>query len=145
MLNRQGVQLVWNQQKGYFEGIKDDRCPRQIFVDDLCKEVEGWLEAGDQLVIGMDANNDVQRSTLKSRLEKLGLVESITSWHGLNGPLMYNFGSVPIDGLFVSWMLRGLKCGYDSFIWDHWLLWIEIPLTIAFGHEVPPIIKAKAR
>ena len=38
VLNRQGVQSVWNQQKGYFEGIKDDQCPRQIFVDDLCKE-----------------------------------------------------------------------------------------------------------
>ena len=66
VLNRQGVQSVWNQQKGYFEGIKDDRCPRQIFVDDLSKEVEGWLEAGDQLVIGMDANDDLQCSPLKS-------------------------------------------------------------------------------
>ena len=145
VLNRQGVQSVWNQQKGYFEGIKDDRCPRQIFVDDLCKEVEGWLEAGDQLVIGMDANDDVRRSTLKSRLEKLGLVESITSRHGLNGPPTYDRGSAPIDGLFVSRTLRGLKCGYDGFVWDHRLLWIEIPLTIAFGHDVPPIIKAKAR
>ena len=89
VLNRQGVQSVWNQQKGYFEGIKDDRGPRQIFVDDLCKEVEGWLEAGDHLVIGMDANNDVRRSILKSRLEKLGLVESITSRHRLNGPPTY--------------------------------------------------------
>ena len=57
-----------------------------MFVDNLCKEVEGWLEAGDQLVIGMDANDDVWHSTLKSRLEKLGLVESITLQHGLNGP-----------------------------------------------------------
>ena len=109
VLNRQGVQLVWNQQKGYFEGIKDDRCPKQIFVDDLCKEVEGWLGAGDQLVIRMDANDDMRRSPLKSRLEKLGLVESITSWHGLKGPLTYNRGSAPIDGLSVSWTLRGLR------------------------------------
>ena len=139
------MQSVWNQQKGYFEGIKDDQCPRKIFVDDLCKEVEGWLEAGDQLVIGMDANDDVRSSTLKSRLEKLGLVESITSWHGLNGPLTYNRGSALIIGLFVSWTLSGLKCRYDGFIWDHQLLWIEIPLMIAFGHKVPLIIKAKAQ
>ena len=81
---------------------------------------------------------------MTSRLEKLGLVESITSQHGWNGPLTYNRDSAPIDGLFVSRTLRGLKCGYDGFIWDHRLLWIEIPLTIAFGHDVPPIIKAKA-
>ena len=107
--------------------------------------MEGWLEAGDQLVIGMDANDDVRRSTLKLRLEKLGLVESITSRHGLNGPPLYNGGSAPIDRLFVSQTLRGLKCGYDGFVWDHRLLWLEIPLTIAFRHDVPPIIKAKAR
>ena len=59
-IKQAGCTSVWNQQKGYFEG----RCPRQSFVDDLCKEVEGWLEAGDQLVIGKDANDDVRCSTL---------------------------------------------------------------------------------
>ena len=142
----QGMQMAWNQQKGYFEGIKDDWCQRQIFVDDLCNEVEGWLEVGNQMVIGMDANDNVWCSTLKARLENLGLVESTTSQHGLNGPPpYYNRGSALIDGLFVSWMLRGLTCGYDGFIWDHWLLCIEIPLMIAFSHEVHPIIKAKAQ
>ena len=72
-------------------------------------------------------------------------MESITSRHGLNGPLTYNRGSALINGLFVSWTLRVLKCRYDGFIWDHWLLWIEIPLMIAFGHGVPLIIKAKAQ
>ena len=61
-------------------------------------------------MIGMDANDDVRRRPLKSRLEKLGLVESITSRHGLNGARMHNRGSAPIDGLLVSQMLRGLKC-----------------------------------
>ena len=136
---------MWNQQKGFFESIRDDRCPRQIFINDLCKEVEKWLESGDQLVIGIDANEDVRRGELTVKLEQLGLVDSVTTAHGKQGPPTYNRGSVPIDGLFVSRTLRGLKCGYDGFVWDHRLLWIEVPLTIAFGHDVPPIVAVKAR
>ena len=39
VINRQGVQSVWNQQKGYFEGIKDDRCPGR-FLSMIC--VRKW-------------------------------------------------------------------------------------------------------
>ena len=74
-----------------------------------------------------------------------GFGRKVTAMHGKIGPPTYNRGSVPIDGLFVSRTLRGLKCGYDGFVWDHRLLWIELPLTIAFGHDVPPIAQAKAR
>ena len=35
VLNKLGVQSVWNQQKSFFEGMKDDGCPRQIFIEDL--------------------------------------------------------------------------------------------------------------
>ena len=145
VLNKQGAQSVWNQQKWYFEGIQDDRCPRDAFVDDLCKEVAEWLELGDQLVIGIDANEDVRSGVLTTKLERLGLVENVTAKHGCQGPPTYDRGSVPIDGMFVSRTLRGCRCGYDEFIWDHRLVWIEIPLTIAFGHNLPPIVKAKAR
>ena len=132
VLNKQGVQSVLNQQKRFFEGIRDDRCPREIFVEDLCKEVSEWLDSGDQLVIGMDANEDVRSGEVSNRLAQLGLIKCVTTQHGAQGPPTYDRGSVPVDGLFVSRTLRVLKCGYDRFIWDHRLLWIEIPLTVAF-------------
>jgi len=106
VLNKQGAQSVWNQQKGFFEGIRDDRCPREIFVEDLCKEVSEWLGTGDQLVIGVDANEDIRGGVLSRRLGNLGLVDCITSQHGMDGPPTYDRGSVPIDGLFVSRTLR---------------------------------------
>jgi hypothetical protein len=45
----------------------------------------------------------------------------------------------------VTPTLRGIRCGYDKFVWDHRLLWIEIPLTVAFGHNSPPILRATGR
>ena len=37
------------------------------------------------------------------------------------------------------------RCVYDKFVWDHRLLWIELPLAVAFGHTVPPTVRAAAR
>ena len=55
VLNKAGIISVWSQQRGYFDSIDDDRCPREIFTADLCKEIVKWLETGDQLIIGLDA------------------------------------------------------------------------------------------
>jgi len=96
-------------------------------------------------VVGLDVNYDVRNCKFMERMSQLGLVELVTAQHGVEGLSMYNRGSQPLDGLFVSRTLRGLRCGYDEFIWDHRLLWLEIPLSIAFGHNVPPIVRPKAR
>jgi hypothetical protein len=145
VMNRTGVLSVWNQQKSYFESIREDRCPREMFVQDLLIEVATWLAAGDQLVIGGDINEDVRKCSLSRRLKDMGMVEIVTKTHGADGPSTYNRGSAPIDGIFVSPTLQGTRCGYDKFVWDHRLLWIEVPLTVAFGHNVPPTIRAVAR
>ena len=145
VLNRTGVLSVWNQQKSFFESIKEDRCPREMLVQDLLTEVAIWLATGDQLIIGGDINEDVRTCLLSRHLKDMGMIEILTKTHGVNGPSTYNRGSAPIDGIFVSPTLQGTRCGYDKFVWDHRLLWIEIPLAVAFGHNVPPTVRAAAR
>ena len=145
VLNKTGVLSVWNQQKSYFESVREDRCPREIFVQDLAAEATKWLATGDQLVIGGDINEDVRTCGLSTRLHDIGMVEIVTQSHGSEGPATYNRGVAPIDAIYVSPTLQGVRCGYDKFVWDHRLVWIEIPLTIAFGHNIPPIIRATAR
>ena len=147
VLNKTGIISVWSQQRGYFDSINDDRCPRDIFTDDLCKEIVQWLETGDQLIIGLDANEDVRNGSFSARLQQLGLQETIIAQHGNEAPATYIRGNTPIDGLYVSRSLRGLKCGYLPFHdqFDHRLLWIDIPLTIAFGHNISEVVKVSAR
>ena len=108
VLNKSGSLSVWNQQKSFFEGIKDDRCPRELFIEDLCREVTQWLESGNQLVVKLDVNDDVRNCKFTEMMGQLGLVELVTAQHGVEGPSTYNRGSQPIDGLFVSRTLRGL-------------------------------------
>lgn len=75
----------------------------------------------------------------------LGLVEIFLQQHGTGGPSTYNRGSHPIDGIYVSMTLQGIRCRYDEFVLDQRLRWAEIPLSIALGHNVPPSVKPKAR
>ena len=64
VLNTSGALSVWNQQKAHFETKDDDRCPRAIFTDDMLKEIRNWKEEWDQIVIGIDANEDVHTGKL---------------------------------------------------------------------------------
>jgi hypothetical protein len=49
-------------------------------------------------------------------------------------------------GMVEIWIttLQGTRCGYDKFVWDHRLLWLEILLAVALGHNDPPIVRATA-
>jgi hypothetical protein len=143
--NTAGAMSVWNQQRSYFDTKDDDRCPRDIFISDLLTEVTTWLESGDQLVLAMDANEDIRVGPLMAALAAVGLQEVIINRHGANGPPTFEQGSCPIDGLFVTPTLLGLQCGYTSYWHGHRCLWIDIPQSIAFGHEMPSIIRAPAR
>jgi hypothetical protein len=87
-MNRTGVSCVWNQQKSYFESTKD-RCPREMFVQDLLAEAAQWLEAGDQLVIAGDMNEDVRTCSLSQQLQEIGMVEILTTTYGKSGPATY--------------------------------------------------------
>jgi hypothetical protein len=57
--NKTGPQSMWNQHSTYFEDHDDhwDLCA--AFTADLVKEVTKWLEMGDQVVIGIDMNDDI--------------------------------------------------------------------------------------
>ena len=73
------------------------------------------------------------------------MVEAVTSRHGINGPPTRLPGSRPIDGLFITLGLTGLKCGYLECFSDHKALWIDVPIPLVFGSRIPPIVRPAAR
>jgi hypothetical protein len=139
-----GPRSVWMQQKNFFLAQDEAGDPRQLFIRDLKEQVQGWLQAGEQLMVNMDANEDVSRGELARVLTDLGLVELVTAKHGV-GPATYQRGVVPIDGMFVTPMLRGCQCGYVEGISDHVALWADIPLSVAFGHDFEMGVRRQRR
>jgi len=52
---------VYAQHRRYFDEKKDNVCPRQASVRDIGKEMEDWLNMGDQIVVALDANEDMRQ------------------------------------------------------------------------------------
>jgi hypothetical protein len=46
------------------EGCKDDRNPRTAFYEDLQAQISLWIEEGDQIIVGLDANDDLRNDDL---------------------------------------------------------------------------------
>ena len=145
VLNKRGPMPVWNQQKVYWQTHNVDTYPIAKFTDDLTAEVAVWLAAGDQVVLGLDVNEDVCNGVFQQAMERVGLVGLITEQHGLDGTPIYIDGSVPIDEWFVSPGLDSLCCGYFPMQFDHHSLWVDIPYCLAFGTDVQPIVCPQAR
>ena len=138
VLNSQGQLSVWTQQKEQLERNGVDTCPQKMFLIDLLNAVKEWMEKGDQIVLAMDANDDVQFNPIRAAMQAVGLSEVITTLHDPDktvAPRTYERGSRPIDGLFVTPSLLSARCGYLPFVLDHRCLWIDIPMDIVFGQE----------
>jgi hypothetical protein len=134
-------------QQCFLYDMDDDQCPHWAFLEDMKAEVAGWIKEGDQVLVMLDGNEDVQGTGISKVFEEVGLREVILERHGVvDAPLTYNQGPVPIDGIWASLTLGGVKAGYVAFgsavLSDHRCLWVNISFQDAFGHVMPPIATA---
>jgi endonuclease/exonuclease/phosphatase family metal-dependent hydrolase len=145
VLNREGLKSVWSQQRTYWLEKGVDCCPRRRFGEDLITAVKEWIEAGDQVILLMDVNEDVREGSLTLELAEAGLTELITDKHGHDWPPTFQLGSQPIDGIFATEGLRGCKSGYLQSMSDHVGLWVDIPYEKVFGPGSRPSVLAGGR
>ena len=77
----QGVETVWAQHKDYLITVgRQDEDPRQAFVDDLIGAIEEWTSWGCEIILGIDANDDVSvdsPSSISFLFRQAGLQEAI--------------------------------------------------------------------
>ena len=151
-----GLLKVYDQHKFYFRGkgppSNPDREPNQAFREDLLAAVQTWKANGEQIVIMMDANEDVRTGPLALALQTEGLWDAITAKHGSHQPppatFFRNTNARPIDGIFTTLPANELQCGYFDFKegipGDHRMLWVDIPFTLALGHNPPNLSQVSA-
>ena len=98
-----GERTVHRQHERFFNRIGDTRCPRTAMGEDLCRAISEWQESGDQIILMLDANENVSTGSFHLSLHQLGLTEAISHRHHLlGGAPTHNRGSFPIDGSFTS-------------------------------------------
>jgi len=107
-----------------------------------------WTEQGDQIIMGVDVNKDIQTDEITAFFKEFGMADITLKKHRQDALATQNRGSYPIDGLFATRALQNHQCGYLSgldAIGDHRCLWIDIPEVQIFGSNLPPTMKPKAR
>lgn len=112
--------------------------PREAFTKDLVQEIDLWRQEGCEIVLGVDANENLKLMNLSSFRQQLslaGMREAVLTRHGNTAPATHrrNQQNEPIDGLFHSDGITIMACGYYEFDHasidsDHRGLWMDIDL-----------------
>ena len=93
---------VLEQHRRYFRSHNNFKDPRKIFVSDMEKEMEKWKNMGEQVIVCLDANEDVRQGPVKDMFDRQNMQEAILTRHQEYSPLATcnkNTTRTPIDGL----------------------------------------------
>ena len=121
------------------------------FEKDFKAALSEWIDNGDELVVSIDANQDVMKGRLQRMFKSLGMHNAITTTHPhLPMPATHarNHYSKPINAIFTNINDPDMRCGYlpfqEAFPGDHTPMWIDIPKRTAWGHTPPHLFKPTA-
>ncbi len=137
--------ISYQQHQQYLIQQKRDAvtCPRTKFQDDLISLLRTWREAGDRIVVCLDANKNIYTKSIGKALteeEGLGMKEVVVDYTGRRiGPTHFR-GQLPIDGV---WATRDvtvantciMPAGYG--IGDHRLFVIDLHTSSLVGTAPP--------
>jgi hypothetical protein len=70
---------VYNQHLRYWRNKGEFECPLTLFDQHFEEQIQEWLQAGEQLVIGIDANEDIRNGQMATMMERLGLQDAVLS------------------------------------------------------------------
>ena len=150
--NKTGSKTSYQQHRRYFITKEKDRtCPRQRFRDDLVKKLQEWRDAGDRLVVCMDANEDIYNKSIGKALTDtagLGMKEVVSTFTGQKIGATFFRGTNPIDGIWATSdiVVVGacvMPCGYG--VGDHRMFIVDFLTSSLIGHTPPKIIRSAAR
>ena len=147
-----GALSTFTQQKQALRANDIEKCPIHQLKEDLCSQVDDWLQNGDQVIVMGDFNDNVKEPAsngLISMLSNLGLREVILERHSKKrAPRTYAHSTKIIDGIFASPTIVIRKGGYSELTHgasDHRLLWIDLDTDKIFGNIMHKSICPNAR
>jgi hypothetical protein len=148
---------AYNQHLRYWRDKGNFECPLIIFDQDLEQQLQEWLQAGEQLIIGIDANEDIRQGQIHTMMDRLGLRDSILSMFPHQTPPETNLKNnhrCPIDAIFTTPGIHPTTGGYTPYFQlafsDHRGMFITVPYDSCLGHNLPdipppPIRRIKAK
>ena len=122
-----------------------------LSIRDLCKFLGDLRDKGNNVVLGMDANDDVRDGEVMKALMEIGIFDAVVSNHGgksVPTTCATNKQRKPIDSIWISPGLTVLRCDFlpfhetYCFNSDHQLIWADICNEDLFGAYSQHIYRA---
>ena len=66
---------VYAQQQRFFDEHLEDICPRKAFIRDLFVEMDTWIEQGEQIIVALDANEELRRGEVATAFHEQNMRE----------------------------------------------------------------------
>lgn len=109
-----------------------------MFREDLIAQLKRWRAAGNQLVVMMDANENLASGRLSRALRvELGMRDTICLWTGQPGSTTWFLGQDQIDGIYVTDDMN-ICGGY------HHTSVVDIPHKALVGLQLMKIVQPRA-
>jgi len=126
-----GPMSTYQQQVRFWSSKNLDCCPRLKLLEDLKAEIHNWQEAGEQVILLADMNEDVTALTFHKFCQDLNLVEAISTLHGRSPLPTHQCGSKAIDRIYVSRnLLQEVQGGFLAFgkvmNSNHRTVWLDL-------------------
>jgi hypothetical protein len=87
--NLYGPLSVWNQQRYLLDLKNNSADPIELFDKQLRSFLEQCLAAGEQIILGIDVNEDIRTGSFGRLMKEIGLSEICTHKHGTSAPPTY--------------------------------------------------------
>ena len=142
---------VYSQQERRLRTLKDDRNPRRALIKDLSTNIDSWIEEGNLLLIGLDANDNVRTGDVNAMLRSKGMRDVHASQHPhlpTEATCNKNQQGIPVDGIWASPSLNCIAAGYYGFgeliigKTDHRLIWADFSYESHLGSQFGNLVRA---
>ena len=149
---KQATRSSYQQARRYYIQKESDlTCPRTRFCQDLVSQLQKWRNAGDRLIVCLDANADIYKKSLGQTLvdsEGLNMSEVVGEFTGKPiGPTFFR-GQKPIDGVWATKDLQVVNAcvmpaGFG--VGDHRLFVVDFRTQSIVGASPPKVVRVAAR
>ena len=141
---------VWAQHRRYFRKRGIFLSPRRMFQDQLTAQLTTWHDAGEEIILFTDMNDNVYDSLLASRLtsSSLQMREQFEQVEGFHAPASHFRGSRPITGCFAT---PGVDClalyvsPHQKGAGDHRYWVMDFCARSVLGIEYPRLARPRGR
>ena len=137
---------VYSQHERHLRAIQDFRDPRRAFIKDLEKKLDTWIMEGNQILIGIDANDNIRTGDVNAMLYSKRLHDVHAKQHPhlpTEETCNKNTQGIPLDGIWASPSLECSAAGYCGFgeivigKTDHRMIWADFSYESALGFQPP--------